>query len=63
MPVPLGTLTVLVAGREMLSIHPIPDDGRLRVGHDFATLTMDEAAAGDFLGLLRAAAVPRAPAP
>lgn len=55
-PAPLGTVTVVRDEAEILSIRPVPDDGRLRVGDDFATLTTDEVAARDRLALLRIAA-------
>ncbi len=53
---PLHTLTVAVDGKEMLLVHPMPDDDKVRVGRDFALLTTNGALVRDQAALLRAGA-------
>jgi sugar-specific transcriptional regulator TrmB len=53
---PLRTITVIAEGREMLLVHPMPDDDKVRAGRDFALLTTNLALVRDQAALLRAAA-------
>ena len=50
------TLSIVVDEREMLLIHPIPDDDKVRVGRDFALLSENPAFVRDWIDLVRTAA-------
>lgn len=53
---PLGSLCFIADAKEMLLVHPIPDDHRLRAGRDFALLTTNPVLIRDQLALLKACA-------
>lgn len=53
---PLRSIVVAADAREMLIVHPIPDDDRLRVGRDFSILTDNPAFVHDQMHLVRKAA-------
>lgn len=55
--VPLRTLAV-ASEQEMMLVHPVPDDERLRVGRDFGLLTTNPAFIRDQLELLRGVSGP-----
>lgn len=52
---PLRTLTFIRDERELLLVHPMPDDAKMRAGRDFALLTTSPAFVRDQAELLRAA--------
>lgn len=54
---PLRTLAFVADGKEMILIHPIPDDARARAGRDFGLLTTNPAFVRDHVSLVRASAV------
>lgn len=56
---PLRTLCLVVDGKEMLLVHPMPDDEKVRAGRDFALLTTNPAIARDQAALLRASSTPK----
>lgn len=55
--VPLMTITVVADEGEMLLAHPVPDDGNLRAGRDFALLSTNPGFVRDRVELLRTAAL------
>lgn len=53
----LRTISFAVDGRELLSVHPLPDDDALRVGRDFGILTTNATFLHDHVEMLRHLAV------
>lgn len=51
----IRTITLVADRREMVVIHPIPDDDKVRVGRDFALLTDNPAFIHDAVELVRRA--------
>lgn len=56
---PLRAISFAADGRELLLIHPVPDDEPMRVGRDFAILTTNPAMLHDQVELLRTAVMKR----
>ncbi|HEX2021172.1 MAG TPA: helix-turn-helix domain-containing protein [Candidatus Thermoplasmatota archaeon] len=54
--IPLRTILVIADEREMVLVHPIPDDDRLRIGRDFGIVTDNSAFIRDRMDLVRKAA-------
>lgn len=53
---PLRTITLVTDEREMIVVHPIPDDDKVRAGRDFALHTDNTALLRDHVDLIRCAA-------
>lgn len=53
---PLKCISFAADGRELVLVHPVPDDAAMRNGQDFALVTTNPALLGDHATLLRAAA-------
>jgi sugar-specific transcriptional regulator TrmB len=57
---PLRTIAVALDGKELLLVHPMPDDEKPRVGRDFALLTTNATLIKDQVALLeKASSAPR----
>lgn len=52
---PLRSIALAIDERELMLVHPVPDDATLRTGQDFALLTTNAALVGDQIALLRSA--------
>jgi hypothetical protein len=63
MSVPTRTLAVVKDGAEMILVHAVPDDNRVRTGRDFAVLTTNPAFVRDHVALVRATSKPPGAAP
>ncbi|MEA3200374.1 MAG: HTH-type transcriptional regulator, sugar sensing transcriptional regulator [Thermoplasmata archaeon] len=55
---PLRTLALVRDEQELLLVHPLPDDDKMRVGRDFGLLTTNLALARDHAALLRESSKP-----
>lgn len=58
LPFAPATLSIVADDRELIVVHPLPDDDKVHTGRDFAILTTNPAIVRDHVALLRAAGRP-----